>query len=140
MVTAADAFPSKYLKATDLMDGPVVVTIKLAELETIKGFDGKSQPKVIVYFSKKYKPLVLNRTNFDSIADIANSGETEDWPGTKVELFVIPVTFNGKTSDGIRIRKPGAEQKPKKAAAPQAADTKPDYNDEIPFLAESEAE
>src|SRR5262249_47296553 len=85
MVTASDAFPSKYLKATDLSDGPAVVTIKLAELERIKGFDGKEQPKVVVYFAKKYKPLILNRTNFDAITDIADSGETDDWVGTRIE-------------------------------------------------------
>jgi len=73
MVTASDAFPSKYLKATDLNDGPAVVTIKLAELERIKGFDGKEQPKVVVYFAKKYKPLILNRTNFDAITEVESA-------------------------------------------------------------------
>jgi hypothetical protein len=132
MVTLSEAFPSKYLKATDLEDGPAVATIKLAELEKIKGYDGKEQAKVVVYFAKKFKPLILNRTNFESIADIADSGETEEWGGTKIELFTIPVTFNGKTADSVRVRKPGAEQKPKKVAAP-VAESKPDYDDEIPF-------
>jgi hypothetical protein len=132
MVTAADAFPSKYLKATDLGDGPTVVTIKLAELERIKGFDGKEQPKVVCYFAKKYKPLILNRTNFDAITDIADSGETDDWVGTRIELYATPVTFNGKTADSIRVRKPGAEQKPKKMAAP-VAESKPEFDDQIPF-------
>jgi hypothetical protein len=132
MVTLSDAFPSKYLKATDLEDGPAVATIKLADLETIKGYDGKEQAKVVVYFAKQFKPLILNRTNFESIADIADSGDTDDWGGTKIELFTVPVTFNGKTADGIRVRKPGAAHKPKKAAAP-VAESKPDYDDEIPF-------
>jgi hypothetical protein len=134
MVTLSEAFPSKYLKATDLEDGPAVATIKLAELEKIKGYDGKEQAKVIVYFAKKFKPLVLNRTNYESIMDIADSGETEDWPGTKIELYTIPVTFNGKTADGIRIRKPGAEQKPKKASGPPPDDDK-DMNDSLPPFA-----
>ena len=138
MVTASDAFPSKYLKATDLNDGPAVVTIKLAELERIKGFDGKEQPKVVVYFAKKYKPLILNRTNFDAITDIADSGETDDWVGTRIELYTTPVTFNGKTADGIRVRKPGTEQKPKKAAPPP--EPKPDYDDEIPFSGSEDGE
>ena len=133
MVTASDAFPSKYLKATDLNDGPAVVTIKLAELERIKGFDGKEQPKVVVYFAKKYKPLILNRTNFDAITDIADSGETDDWVGTRIELFTTQVTFNGKTADGVRVRKPGAEQKSKKAAVAVApADDDNDMNDKLP--------
>ena len=133
MVTASDAFPSKYLKATDLNDGPAVVTIKLAELERIKGFDGKEQPKVVVYFAKKYKPLILNRTNFDAITDIANSGETDDWVGTRIELFTTPVTFNGKTADGVRVRKPNGTDRPKKAAASKGVEAKPDFNDQIPF-------
>jgi hypothetical protein len=56
MVTLSDAFPSKYLKAADLAGGPAVATIKLAELEKIKGFDGKETAKVVVYFSKRLKP------------------------------------------------------------------------------------
>jgi hypothetical protein len=131
MVTASDAFPSKYLKAADLNDGPAVVTIKLAELERIKGFDGKEQPKVVVYFAKQYKPLILNRTNFDAITDIADSGETDDWVGTRIELFAAPVTFNGKTADSVRVRKPGVADRLKKAAAPIG--DKPDFNDVIPF-------
>jgi hypothetical protein len=137
MVTASEAFPSKYLKAADLNDGPAIVTIKLAELEWIKGFDGKEQPKVVVYFAKKHKPLILNRTNFDAITDIADSGETDDWVGTRIELFTMPVTFNGKTADGVRVRKPGAEQKPKKVVA-KDDDDKPPFNDTIPFGPEDE--
>jgi hypothetical protein len=64
MVTLSEAFPSKYLKATDLEDGLAVATIKLAELEKIKGYDGKEQAKVVVYFAKKFKPLILNRTQW----------------------------------------------------------------------------
>jgi hypothetical protein len=130
MVTLSEAFPSKYLKATDLNDGVTVATIKLAVLEPVKGFDGKDTPKVIVFFSKALKPLILNRTNFESIGDIAGSFETDDWGGVKIGLYKTPVSFNGKTSDGIRIRKP-SEPRPKKAAA-KDVDAKPDYNDEIP--------
>jgi hypothetical protein len=129
MVTLNDAFPSKYLKASDLDDGSNVATIKLAELEQIKGFDGKPQAKVVVYFARKFKPLILNRTNFETIIDLAGSDETDEWGGTKIDLYRTPVSFNGKTSDGVRIRKPGAEPKPKKSAP---AEAKPDYDDEIP--------
>jgi hypothetical protein len=85
-----------------------------------------------VYFAKKYKPLILNRTNF-AITDIANSGETDDWVGTRIELFTTPVTFNGKTADGVRVRKPNGTDRPKKAAASKGVEAKPDFNDQIPF-------
>jgi hypothetical protein len=130
MVTLSEAFPSRFLKASDLQGGPVVGTIKLAELEKIKGYDGREQAKIVIYFARALKPLVLNRTNAESIMDISGADDTESWPGTKIELYTIPVTFNGKTSDGIRIRRPDAP-KPKKAAPPPQT-LGAEMNDEIP--------
>jgi hypothetical protein len=40
--------------------------------------------------------------------------------------------MNGKVMDCVRIRAPGAIEKPKKAAA-DGEDEKPPFNDEIPF-------
>jgi hypothetical protein len=87
MVSKNEVFPSKYLKAGDLGDKPAIATIKVAALESIKGFDGQQQSKVVCYFAKHFKPLPLNRTNFDSIMDTAGSDETDDWAGTKIELY-----------------------------------------------------
>jgi hypothetical protein len=133
MVTLNDAFPSKYLKATDLAE-PAIATIKLAELERIKGFDGKEQPKVVLYFAKKLKPLPLNRTNFESVGDICGSYDSDDFPGTKIELYATKTSMNGKVMDCVRIRPPGAVEKPKRAKPEPEA--KPDYDDEIPALGE----
>jgi hypothetical protein len=80
MTKLAEAFPSKHLKPVDLADGPVVATIKLAELERMKGFDGKEVPKVVLYFTKKLKPLPLNRTNFEAVMDICGSDDSDDFP------------------------------------------------------------
>jgi hypothetical protein len=115
MVTLNDAFPSKYLKASDVTE-PVIATIKLAELEKIKGFDGKETAKVVLYFAKKLKPLPLNRTNFESVGDICGSYDSDDFPGTKIELYATKTSMNGKVMDCVRIRAPGAMEKPKKAA------------------------
>jgi hypothetical protein len=137
MVTLNDAFPSKYLKATDLAE-PTVATIKLAELERIKGFDGKETPKVVVYFAKKLKPLPLNRTNFESIGDICGSFDSDDFPGTRIELYATTTTMNGKVMDCVRVRAPGELEleKPRKAAkAAKAADDKDGPIDEMPDFA-----
>jgi hypothetical protein len=137
MVTFSDAFPSKYLKATDLADGPVIATIKVGELERIRGFDGKETPKVVLYFAKKLKPLPLNRTNFESVVDICGSDDSDDFGGTKIELYATKTSLNGKVMDCVRIRPPGAAEKPEKAAKPN--DGKPgddiDMNDELPPFA-----
>jgi hypothetical protein len=137
MVTLNDAFPSKYLKAADLADGPVVATIKLAELEKVKGFDGKETPKVVVYFAKKLKPLILNRTNFEAICDICGSYDSEDFPGTKAEVFAQKVSGPNGIVDGVRIRAPGAGEKPKKKVAKSGNAENPGdgMDDDIPDLA-----
>ena len=57
MVKRSEAFPSKYLKTDDLNGEAVVATIKTASMETMKGFDGKEQQKVVVYFGRLLKPI-----------------------------------------------------------------------------------
>jgi hypothetical protein len=98
----SEAFPSKFLKAVDVPK-PTVATIKLAEAENIKGLDGKEQRKCVLYFAKKLKPLPLNRVNFESIMDIG-SDDSNDFPGTKIELFTMKVQGPNGITDGVRIR------------------------------------
>ena len=131
MVKRSEAFPSKWLGVIDLNGGSAVAAIKVAAFETLKGFDGAdTKKKVIIYFAHKLKPLPLNVTNYNSVADIAGTEETDDWAGTKVELFVSREIVKGKMTDCVRIRKPAtaAKAKPKKSDDP-----KPDYNDEVKF-------
>ena len=122
MVKRSDAFPKNWMTAADLDGKSDVVTIKTVTLEPIKGLDGKEKEKVVVYVARKYKPLILNATNFDSITAITGSDETDDWPGTKIEYYPSTVPVNGQIKDCIRIRKPEtvAKAKPKKGS-----DTRP---------------
>src|SRR5262245_26131792 len=106
MVSKSEAFPSKFLKVGDLGGQPAVATIKIAALESLNAFDGKEQSKVVCYFAKHFKPLPLNLTNFDAVAGIAGSDETDDWGGTRIELYPTTTSMNGKTMDCIRVRKP----------------------------------
>jgi len=88
-----DAFPSRFIKASDIGDAEVVATISKVEIEDI-GDDRKA----VVYFVGKEKGLVCNRTNWDRIALAAGTDETDEWQGLKIMLFTKPVTFNGKTA------------------------------------------
>jgi hypothetical protein len=128
MVTKNDVFKSKYSKALDLKGGPVAAKIRLAALETLRGYNGSEERKVVVYFAKKLKPLILNRTNYDSISDIAGSDDTDNWAGVELELYATTADLRGKQVDCVRIRKPGAKAAPKKE--PPSDD---DLNDEITF-------
>jgi hypothetical protein len=131
MVTRADvpAYASKYLKAGDLA-GPTIATIKVAALEELKGFDGKADQKVVLYFTKKLKRLPLNITNYNSCCDILGE-ETDEWTNGKIELVPSTVSMNGKVHDCIRIRKPGAAAKPKV----MKPEPDPDMNDDLPEFA-----
>ena len=128
MVSKSDVFKSRYTKAADLKDGPVVGKIRLAALETLRGYNGTEEEKVVVYFGKKLKPLILNRTNWDAIADIAGD-ESDDWAGTEVELYATTAGLRSKQVECVRVRKPDAKAAPKKKAPP----TDDDLNDEIAF-------
>src|SRR5262252_1597707 len=101
-----DLFPSKYAKVADLKGRPRVVEIERAPVETLKNQKGEEQQKVVLYFKGAKKGVPLNLTNYDSVAAIAGSDETNDWPGTKIELYPTTTMMGGKVTDCIRIRPP----------------------------------
>jgi hypothetical protein len=112
-----EAFPSKYLKATDLDDRQHLLTMSRAEFETL-GDDRK----LILYFKGQEKGLVLNKTNANTIAKLYGP-DTDDWMGKEIVLFDLPVDFRGETVQAIRVRGP------KKKNAP----AKEEMSDDIPF-------
>lgn len=123
-----EVFPSKYLKAADLIK-PTVVTIESAPLETLKNHEGKEQLKVVLYFRGAKKALPLNVSNWDAVAEICGA-DTDDWPGGKIELYATTTQMAGKQVDCIRIRAPrDTAAKPAKPVEPKAGG----LDDEIPF-------
>ncbi len=130
-MNANDAFPSAYLKASDLGTNQPVVTIDRVAYEPV-GRD--KEMKMVVYFAGKEKGVVLNKTNSKKITEIAGTPETDDWTGTKVRLFATTTEFAGETVECIRIKAVSATvQKPKPKPEPE-----PEYpgvasDDEIPF-------
>ncbi len=100
MTTVADAFPSNFLKAADLNNRTIKVTIDKVIFEEIGQNKDK---KPVMYFEKVQKGLVLNKTNATEIA--AKHGETmEDWTGKEIELFSMMVPFQGQNVPAIRVR------------------------------------
>ncbi len=95
-----DAFPSNYIKSSDLNGRVLQLTIDRVTMEDL---DGEQKP--VLYFQGKQKGTVLNRTNATTL--VAKYGdETEAWQGKPVELFTAPVSFQGLTVDGLRVRIP----------------------------------
>lgn len=106
-----DAFPSKYLKATDLNNKTIKVTIRAVIEENV---NQKLQP--VLYFQGKDKGMVLNKTNAMTIAQMFGP-DTDGWQGGNIEVFPAFVDYQGKQVLGLRVRIPA--QAP--AAAPRPA-------------------
>jgi hypothetical protein len=96
-----DAFPSNYLKASDLRGSEVVVTIDHVGFEPV---GRQKEMKAVVYFKGKEKGLVLNKTNATKITQLAGSPNTEDWDGIKVKLYPTETEFAGEMTECIRIK------------------------------------
>lgn len=139
-----DAFPSKYLKASDFPEeGDQEVTIERIALEEI-GRDRQTKP--VIYFEEFQAGLVCNVTNARVIARVLESQEFDDWIGRKITLYRTETDFQGDIVDAIRIRtKPrkgipplvrGSQIKPPQQAKPAPAlpaKMQPPDDDEIPF-------
>jgi hypothetical protein len=94
---ASDAFPSKYLKSSDVKVKPLIATIAYVNLEPV-GQDKKDKP---VIYLETGKPIVCNRTNFEVLDEAF--GDSDDWAGQKIKIFCAQTSYQGKRCDGIRV-------------------------------------
>jgi hypothetical protein len=124
----SNAFPSKYLKASDLQDRNVAVTMSHVELEDV----GDSERKPVLHFHGKNKGLVLNKTNSRVIA-AAYGDDTDDWDGKPVVLFPAMVDFRGDQVEAIRVRAPTQKGPPKQPLREDRENPAAGLDDEIPF-------
>lgn len=122
------AFPSNYLKASDLGTSAPVVTIDRLEVEPI---GRNKEMKPVLYFVGKEKGLVLNKTNAKKIAELTGSKDTDDWHGCQIRIYATETEFSGETVECIRVKAAGAAQRPKPAPAPEPVEALD--VDEIPF-------
>jgi len=118
-----DAFPSRYMKADDLEDGDLTVTIRDGSPVEWEEFTQKGKPtpdnKPVLYFKspREAKALVLNKTNWKTIAQVLGTDETEDWGGKSITLYATEVESFGEMTMAVRVRL----RKPEKAKATAAS-------------------
>lgn len=123
------AFPSKYLKASDLGDAQPIVTIDHVAMEEV-GKDKEERP--VVYFTGKEKGLILNKTNANKIVQLLHSAVTEEWEGQRIRLYTTETTFGSETVECIRVKAATAGKKTAPPPPPDPDDDIPD-NDRVPF-------
>lgn len=96
-----EAFPSKYVKSDDLQGREVQVVIASVNVESM----GDGEQKLVLHFQGKTKGMICNRTNADRIAHLYGP-DTDDWVGKEVTLYTEMVNFQGRVTDGIRVKAP----------------------------------
>jgi hypothetical protein len=111
----SDVFQSKYLKSADVKAKPMVATISYVVQEAV-GEDKKTKP---VIFFETGKPMVCNRTNFETLEEAF--GDSDDWSGKKVKIFCALTQYQGRRMDGIRVA----------PIVPKPAPKDDDLNDEV---------
>lgn len=80
------------------------------------------------------RALPVGITVFDTIVDVTNEPDSDNWGTHRVELFASTVEVHGERKPCVRVRKPKGElalQKPTPATAKRAV--RDDMDDEIPF-------
>lgn len=106
----SEAFPSDYLKATDLNGQSVIVRISAVELVEL-GKGREKESKLLISFLNKKKQLVCNKTNAGTIAKLYGD-DTDAWVGQPITLQPREVEFQGDMVLAIRVslQKPAATQ------------------------------
>ena len=65
---------------------------------------GEVKKAVICYFKDNLKPMILNKTNKESIAKATGEECIEDWAGHQIQLFYATVSAFGGMKPALRIR------------------------------------
>ena len=123
---------SKYLTKNDVEDG-IILTIKGFQYEDIEGDNGAEQ-KLIMYFQEDYPPMVVNRTNAQLLAIVTGAKASGEVIGKEIVVYNDPsISFGGKVTGGIRIKKVQAAPKRAAPASINVPLAGSDIDDDIPF-------
>jgi len=130
---ASERFPSKFLKAADLGKARPVVTIAGIRNDRL----GDDEVTILA-FKGKDKELILNRTNWNMIAEITGQDDDDNWIGHQVMLYATRVDYQGKRVDAIRVDYPPRHapgyQAPQPPQPPVNVPTAEEMDDEtVPF-------
>ena len=92
-----DIYRSSYMKADDLNGRTAKHTIVGCTAEVV----GEDK-RLVLAFSDNDRPLVLNKTNANSLAELYGP-ETGGWEGKAIKLVPSDTSYQGKMVKCIRI-------------------------------------
>lgn len=100
----SDAYPSKYINATDLGGTRVDLTIERISLEEVPSFEeGEDNVnKMCVWFAGKQKGMLLSPTNARFLAQVFGD-DSDLWVGKQVALYSVKQKVYGQMKDVLTI-------------------------------------
>ena len=108
--------PSKsdYLKKEDVGEDGVILTIKGFKYETLETDNGGEEQKLAMFFQEEdYKPMIVNRTNAQLLQVATGSANAGEAKGKKIIVYNdASISFGGKVTGGLRIKKIAGAPKP----------------------------
>lgn len=108
---------SKYLTKDDVGEDGLVLTIKGFRMETVKSDDGEEE-KTVLHFVEDVRPMILNRTNAQLVGVATGAKTAGEARGKQIVVYNDPtVSFGGKITGGLRIKKLVGAPKPAPAAS-----------------------
>jgi hypothetical protein len=93
-----EAFPSRFIKATDL-DRDQVFTISEITSEVV----GDGVERRCLAFEETSKTLPLNRCNWIRCSELIEKEDDSQWIGAKIRLVKKRVPFKGDLVDAVRV-------------------------------------
>lgn len=107
MADVSQMFASPWLTAADLKGTAHTLVITAATIEKMKDIDSQEETdKVILSFStpegaQARKRLIINKSQYKSLALITGSSDTDNWVRKTVMLSPIPTSTPGKFTIAI---------------------------------------
>ena len=107
------AMPGNFLSKEDF-ETPRVLTIKKVKMEGVRNpSTNKEEDKSVLYLQEEERGIILNSTNWDSIESVTGEDDSDNWSGSKIELYNNPeVVFGSEKTGGIRVREPSVPEAP----------------------------
>jgi hypothetical protein len=99
---SGDVYPGRFLKAEDLTESDLTLTIKECKMEK---FEQTGDEKPALYFTEMDKGLIVNKTNWKRLVEETGEEDSDNWPGKKVTLTIVEAEFKGDVVSAIRIKK-----------------------------------
>lgn len=99
-----EAFPGKYLKQEDF-EPERTLTIKGSQYFDVSQENEPAQNKPGLLFEEEDRALIMNKTNWEALANILGSSDSDNWVGKKATFYRDPsVRFGSKVVGGVKVK------------------------------------